>query len=240
MTTINLHEAKADYFEKMSQDLFVASLLRRIYLGDLMVEEYNIDIIKEGVREAQNQMQKCIRESQENLSVFSGGFINQSLDMEHIEDPDNMIILGNANLAFSEIHRLLSKGKETNKSEYELWNIEQELIERSNRVLGYWAAKAEDYGPVLEASIKRRQKTQKKFEDFVKVCVKHKIYSAEDFKGDRSKRQEFFDEVKGKLDLFSERRVLDYLKDFQEKLAKGEIIRVPTNGEINIKSREEA
>lgn len=254
MTTVNLHEKKADYFEEMSETLFVTHLLRRIYLKELVLEEYDIDIVKKSVKEAQNQIQKYLRENHESLSVFSEGFIQLSLDMEHIEDPGNILILANANLALSEIYRLFPKGIKTNKSEYELWNIEQKLIERSYKTLGYWVAKTEDYAPVLEANIKRRQKTQRKFREFVKICVEYKIYSAEDFKGDKSKRQKFFDEVKEKLDLFSERRILDYLKEFQKKQENGEIIRVSNemfeelkakgeittlpNGEIIIKSRE--
>lgn len=221
MAKVNLHNEKKDYLEETAYLLLQLSLLSNIAYGDPEI----IDIIRHysiGLDKDKSMLEKairnCIGELKDFLNEESGnlfGFLNVYLEkMWNIEisDRDNLCVLANLNIAISQIHELLSNGKKIDKNEHEIWYLEKEVLARSNKIMGYWLSKMEDYKPVIEGAIKRKQISSKKVKELLKLCEESGIYCAKDFDKNKLIRQKFMTNAKNRLNVSSERRVLDYLK----------------------------
>jgi hypothetical protein len=221
MTTINLYKEKADYFEDMSCLLIKMSLCCAIAFNDPEVMDtihpyrFSLDkdkkILEKALKKCTKEVKDFLSAKRENLFEFFNIYSDNLWDMK-IAERDNLTNLANLNIAFSQICRMLSKGYEINKDEYKFWHIEKAIIEQSNKIMGYWTAKLGDYRHVIEGAITRKRISSRKVNELLKVCKEYEIYCAKDFNKNKRIRQKFMTDAKDRLNVFSERRVLDYLK----------------------------
>lgn len=215
-----------------------------LILGDMKVPKVlSLEEIDERqeieTRKTMNKWKDSLQKRPENINAFYKKYSEELLNLPHIDTRNRkkLYFLVNINLIVSHIYKMLFKGYTVsqirkmlpkaytiNKIGYDLWRLERNIIEPTNRAIGYWGAKMEDYGPVIEGAIKRHEKSERKEEELLKLCEEYGIYNAKDFRKNKPKRNKFIEDAKKILDV-SERRILDYLKIIE--LSEQEIITKP-------------
>jgi hypothetical protein len=221
MAEINFYNLKEDYFAEKAVRLLTMFGALMVTYGEIKIfvreETKNIfDKVSRGL------FRKAKKEISDALSSSAGpgaliDYIRElhgKLDGLDKRDRDTVLFLANINFFISELYRLLANERcgISKESEYPLWKIEQDVLSASDQAIGYWAGKVEGLIPIIQGAMKRKNISSKKRTGMLSICKKHEIYSSEDLKKDKARRQKFMDDAKNTLSLFSERRVLEYLK----------------------------
>jgi hypothetical protein len=188
------HKFYEEYFSRVAGTLFKQRCLIAFVLDDTTFIKDILDLDKVKMAE------KFIKDLEENFKNIS--------DVD-ITNPDNLLLLANVSSAIGSIHHL-----EYRIEDFNLEILGQEVLERSNRALGYWTAETDRLWSIQKGAMKRREITKRKLESLRAICKKYNIYCAKDLKNGR---EIFMAEAKHALELQSERRIEEYLKEIEKE-----------------------